>query len=91
MSRKICFAPRVLRVDCAEVEVELPITGVMLTFRCGKRDEPLPHNLIEVSRMTARARWHGSILVSAGGWLNAKSAGADAIRAHRQEVQKRHR
>lgn len=90
MRRTNSFAPHVLSVNFAEVEVQLPASGVILTFRCGAHAEPVPENLVEVARMTPDARWHGSILIAAGSWLNARQAGAEAIAQYRQEACARH-
>ncbi len=83
------FSPKVLRVDCAEVEVLLPVSGTAITFRCGSRDLPIAANLVQVTCMQNKCVLWEPIDVSRGQWLSARSVGAHAIAEHRREYAER--
>lgn len=79
------FAPQVLRVSRTDVEVLLPVSGTVITFRCGARDLPIATSLFQVSCMQNSCVLWESIQVSRGQWLSARSVGAQAIAEHRRE------
>lgn len=83
------FEPEVLRVDNAEVEVLLPVSGIIITFRCGAREAPVAEHLIQVSCMQNKCVLWETIQVSRGQWLSARSAGAVAIAEHRRAYAER--
>ena len=85
------FQPEVLRVDNVEVEVLLPVSGTIITFRCGSREAPVAEHLIEVSCMQNRCVLWESIRVGRGSWLSARSLGASAIAEHRRAYAERAR
>ncbi len=85
------FEPQVLRVDCAEVEVLLPVSGTVITFRCASRESPVAENLVQVSCMQNKCVLWEPIQVPRGSWLSARSAGAQAIGEYRREYAERSR
>lgn len=85
------FEPQVLRVDCAEVEVLMPVSGVIITFRCKSREAPVAENLTQVSCMQNKCVLWEPMQVSRGSWLSARSVGAHAIAEYRREYGERAR
>lgn len=77
------FEPTVLDVDNIKAEVQLPASGIMITFRCMSKDCVDASTLVEVSRMLPYARLRQSLLVSAGALMSAKRVAAEAIIEHR--------
>ncbi|OGG59981.1 hypothetical protein A2765_00760 [Candidatus Kaiserbacteria bacterium RIFCSPHIGHO2_01_FULL_56_24] len=85
------FSPTVLGVDCVEAVVQLPASGIMLTFRCAAKSPPVPLYLQEVERMQPNCSLHEPIVVSAGMLQTALRVAADAIAKHRVEYAARQR
>lgn len=85
------FSPQVVRVDCAEVEVFMPVSGLTITFRCGSRDAPIADNLVQVSCMQNKCVLWEPMQISRGVWLSARGVGAHAIAEHRREYAERAR
>lgn len=85
------FAPEVLRVDNAEVEILLPVSGTVITFRCSAREAPIAEHLVQVSCMQNKCVLWEPIQVSRGQWLSARSVAAHAIAEHRRDYAERAR
>lgn len=85
------FEPTILNCDYATAEVQLPASGIMLTFRCMSKTDVDASSLIEVARMKPGTRLRQSILVSAGSMQVAKRVAAEAIREYRVAYSERHR
>lgn len=83
--------PIVLQCDNVTVEVQLPSSGIMLTFRCMSRAVVNASSLVEVARTKPGSRLRESILVSAGSIQVAKRVAAEAIREYRVAYTERHR
>lgn len=85
------FEPQVLYADYASAEVQLPASGIMLTFRCMSKTDVDASSLVEVARMSPEMRLRQSILVSAGSMQVAKRIAAEAIREYRIAYAERQR
>ena len=83
------FGPQVVWVNNSEVEIQLPVSKITITFRCISRDTVTPSSLIEVSRMKPAMRLHQSLLLPAAQLEAMRSLGVDAIRKHRLESAER--
>lgn len=79
------LAPKIFEVSCTEATVEMPITGVTLTFRCSAKDSPVPTFLIEVWRGQPGGRLEDPIQISAGSVETARRMAAKAIADYRKE------
>ncbi len=82
--------PEILRVDNAEVEIKLPVSGITVTFRNLGRDAVETSTLIEVSRVQPAMRLKQSLLISAQQLQEMREIGRDAILKHREEYAERH-
>ncbi|MFZ2556047.1 MAG: hypothetical protein WAZ27_05200 [Minisyncoccia bacterium] len=77
------FEPTVLRVEYAMAEVQLPASGIMLTFRCMSKTDISESSMLLVARMLSTSRLTHEIRFSAGSLQSAKRVAAEAIRTHR--------
>lgn len=83
---------QIFRVDCAEVELVLPCSGIMLAFRCSSRKLPIPENLEEFPPFQPNNAMHEPIQVSVGTRESARRIAAKAIAEYRTEyVRREHR
>jgi hypothetical protein len=79
------FEAKVLKATKTDAVVQLPVSGIMVTFRCPRHVDPVATFLVEIDRMQPSGRLEEHIRISAGALQDMRTIAAEAIAKKREE------